>query len=33
MPFSRAQLDELVNVAASGIERLVEFQRSTLAGL
>ncbi len=33
MPFSRAQLDELVNAAASGIERLVEFQRSTLAGL
>ena len=32
-PFSRAQLDALVSAAASGIERLVEFQRTTLAGL
>jgi ribonuclease PH len=32
-PFSRAQLDDLVSAAASGIERLVEFQRVTLASL
>ena len=32
-PFSRAQLEDLVSAAASGIERLVEFQRTTLAGL
>ncbi len=32
-PFSRAQLDDLVSAASSGIERLVEFQRVTLASL
>ena len=32
-PFSRDQLDALVNAASSGIERLAEFQRVTLAGL
>ena len=29
-PFSRAQLDDMVNLAGSGIERLTEFQRQTL---
>jgi ribonuclease PH len=32
-PFSRDQLDALVNAASSGIERLAEFQRTTLASL
>jgi ribonuclease PH len=32
-PFSRDQLDALVNAASSGIERLAEFQRTILASL
>jgi len=31
--FSRAQLDELIGLAARGIEQLTEFQRQTLGGL
>jgi ribonuclease PH len=31
-PFSRAQLDAMVDVAARGIEQLTDFQRRTLAG-
>jgi ribonuclease PH len=31
-PFSRQQLDRLVDMAASGIERLVQVQRAALAG-
>src|SRR5207245_9368009 len=31
-PFSRAQLDALVDVAARGIEQLTDFQRQALAG-
>jgi ribonuclease PH len=31
-PFSRAQLDELVSLAAGGIAQLTEFQRQVLAG-
>jgi ribonuclease PH len=31
-PFSRAQLDALMDLATSGIERLTAFQRQTLAG-
>jgi ribonuclease PH len=31
-PFSRAELDRLVDLAAGGIERLVEVQRAALAG-
>jgi ribonuclease PH len=31
-PFSRDQLDALVNLAAGGIEQLTEFQRQVLAG-
>jgi ribonuclease PH len=31
-PFSRGQLDELVRLAANGIEQLTEFQRRALAG-
>jgi ribonuclease PH len=30
--FSRDQLDALIDLAASGIEQLTDFQRQTLAG-
>ncbi|PWT73641.1 MAG: ribonuclease PH [Proteobacteria bacterium] len=30
-PFTRAQLDALIDLASTGIRRLVEFQRSTLS--
>jgi ribonuclease PH len=32
LPFSRAQLDELLSLASDGIDQLTEFQRQTLAG-
>jgi ribonuclease PH len=32
LPFSRQQLDGLVDLAAAGIAQLTEFQRETLAG-
>jgi ribonuclease PH len=32
LPFSRSQLDELISLAAAGIEQLTEFQRNALAG-
>jgi ribonuclease PH len=31
-PFSRAQLERLLDLAGGGIERLTEFQRQSLAG-
>jgi ribonuclease PH len=31
-PFSRSQLDAMVDLASSGIDRLTEFQRHTLGG-